>query len=85
VDPATCASARSLVHGGRQEGGANRGGPRRREREGARGATAHRLANWAHEAERGEGRAGEETGTDSLAPRGSEREREKARGQGSCR
>jgi hypothetical protein len=37
--PATCASARLLVHGGRGEGGADRGGPRRRERErrGARG------------------------------------------------
>jgi hypothetical protein len=27
--PATCASARSLVHGGCKEGGAERGGPRR--------------------------------------------------------
>jgi hypothetical protein len=32
--PVTCASARALVHGGRGEGGADTGGPRRREREG---------------------------------------------------
>jgi hypothetical protein len=55
--PATCASARSLVHGGRGEGGADREGPRRREREGARGATAWRLAEQAREAKREEGRA----------------------------
>jgi hypothetical protein len=35
--PATCVSARALVHGGRGEGGADRGGPRRRERGRARG------------------------------------------------
>ena len=35
--PVTCASARSLVHGGRGDGGANREGPRRRERRGAWG------------------------------------------------
>jgi hypothetical protein len=29
--PATCASARAMVHGGRGEGGADRGGPLRRE------------------------------------------------------
>jgi hypothetical protein len=31
--PATCASARSLIHGRRGEGGADREGPRRREKE----------------------------------------------------
>jgi hypothetical protein len=31
--PATCASASALVHGEREEGRADRGGPRRRERE----------------------------------------------------
>jgi hypothetical protein len=31
--PATCASASTLVHGGRGEGGTDRGGPRRSERE----------------------------------------------------
>jgi hypothetical protein len=78
--PATCASARSLVHGGRGEGGADREGPRRREREGARGATALRLAERAHEAEREEGHAeGKTTGTDKLA-HGAERGRGKARG-----
>jgi hypothetical protein len=41
--PATCASAHSLVHGGREEGGADREGPRRRERE---GACRQRLSAW---------------------------------------
>jgi hypothetical protein len=77
--PATCASARSLVHGGRGEGRVDRGGPRRKEREKerARGATVRRLAAQAREAEREEGRAGEETGADNSAPLGSERERGK--------
>jgi hypothetical protein len=76
--PATCVSARALVHGGR--GGANRGGPRRSEGESERtGATTRRLANWAREVEREEGHVGEETGADSLAPLGSEREREGTR------
>jgi hypothetical protein len=34
--PATCASVHSLVHGGRGEGGADKGGPRYRERENRR-------------------------------------------------
>jgi hypothetical protein len=81
--PATCASARALVHSGRGEGGTDRGGPRRSEGESERaGAMARRLAKWAHKAEREEGRASEETGTDSLAPLGSEREREESAGEG---
>jgi hypothetical protein len=48
----------------------------------ARGATARRLAKWARKAEREEGRAGEETDTDSLAPLGSEREREREESAG---
>jgi hypothetical protein len=70
-----------LVHGGREEGGADKGGPRRRERGRARGSTARRLANRTREAEREEGSAGEETGVDSLAPLGSEREGEESAGQ----
>jgi hypothetical protein len=56
--PATCASAHSLVHGMRGEGGADREGPRHRERE-RRGAwaTVQRLAVRAHEIEREEGHA----------------------------
>jgi hypothetical protein len=74
--PATCASARSLVHGGRGEGEADREGPRRREREreGARGATVRRLAERACEAEREKVHGGEATGADKLAPLGRERE-----------
>jgi hypothetical protein len=47
-----------------------------RERKGALGATAQRLAMRAHEIEREEGRVGEETGADRSNPLGSERERE---------
>jgi hypothetical protein len=75
----TCASARSLVHGGRGEGGVDREGPQRREREGARGATARRLVECAREAEREEGRAGGTAGADKLAPLGREREGGSAR------
>jgi hypothetical protein len=71
--PATCASARSLVHGGRGEGEADRGGPRRRERRGAR-ATTQRLAVRAHETEKEEGCMGGATSADNSAPLGSERE-----------
>jgi hypothetical protein len=70
--PATCASARSLVHGGRGVGGADRGGTRRRERERARGTMARYLAERAREAERGERHADEETGVDNSAPLGNE-------------
>jgi hypothetical protein len=55
-----------------------------RERKGVLGGTAQQLANRAHEAEREEKRAGEETGADRLAPLGSERHRE-PRGRESCR
>jgi hypothetical protein len=43
--PATCASARSLVHGGCEEGGADWEGPRRRERE-REGVRGQRLSAW---------------------------------------
>jgi hypothetical protein len=71
--PATCASARSLVHSG-HEGGTDSEGPRRREREGAHGATTRCLAERALETEKEEGRAGEATGANKSAPLGHERE-----------
>jgi hypothetical protein len=78
--PVTCASVRALVHGRHGEGRADRGGPRRREREDrCAGATTRLLAKRARKAEREEGRAGEETGADSLAPLGRERVREGTR------
>jgi hypothetical protein len=43
---------------------------------------AQQLANRAREAEREEGRVGEETGADRSAPLGSERERESAQERG---
>jgi hypothetical protein len=74
-------SAHSPVLGGCGEGGSEREGPRRRERErkGVLGATAQQLANRARKAEREEKRGGEGTGADRSAPLGSEREREGAR------
>jgi hypothetical protein len=52
------------------------------EREDRRaGVTAQRLAMRARKAKREGGRAGEETGTDSLAPLGRERVREGVRGR----
>jgi hypothetical protein len=55
-NPATCASAHSLVHGGHGESGYDREGPWRRKRKGTRGAMTQQLANQAREAERGEAR-----------------------------
>jgi hypothetical protein len=79
--PVTCASTRSLVHGGRGEGGADRGGPRRREREGAHGATARRLVERARRAEREEGRAGGKQLAPTSWPHWAERGRGSAQGQ----
>jgi hypothetical protein len=81
---ATRVSARSLVHDGRGEGGTDRGGPRRSEGESER--AGQRLDDWKNgpTKQREEGRAGEETDTDSLAPLGSERERGECGGE-SCR
>jgi hypothetical protein len=77
---ATCASARSLVHRRRGEGGTDREGPRRREREGAHGSTARRLAERAREAEREEGRAGGKQLAPTSWPHWAERGRGKACG-----
>jgi hypothetical protein len=83
-NPATCASVHAPVHGERGEGGTNKAGPRRREREkGTRGATARQLANRARETERERGsERAKETGADRLAPLG--REGGRAR-EGNCR
>jgi hypothetical protein len=75
--PATCASAHALVHGERGEGRADKGGPRRRKREG--GHTGQRLGDWRTGPARQRGKRGTQakgTGADNLAPLGSERERE---------
>jgi hypothetical protein len=79
--PATCVSARALVHdkrGGAKLTGEAHGAERERER--AHGATTRRLANRAREAEREEGRAGEGNRRRQLGltrQRASERERER--------
>jgi hypothetical protein len=59
-----------LVNGGRGEGGADREGPRRREREGVRGATTQRLAERAREAQREEGRRGKSNWRRQVGPTG---------------
>jgi hypothetical protein len=80
-----CASTHALVHGECGEGGTDMDGPPRRERErrGTCGATTQRLANWAHEAERGGGRArtGQPapTGRPQRAESKRERDRERER------
>jgi hypothetical protein len=52
-NPMTCASAHSPIHGESREGGTNKAGPRRREREkGKRGGNGSTPANRAHETER---------------------------------
>jgi hypothetical protein len=81
--PATCASARSLVHGGHGEGGADRGGPRHTERE-RTGARGNDLASGRAGPRGREGRGArgrKVTGADSSAPLGSERETEESTGQ----
>jgi hypothetical protein len=74
-------SAHTLVHGGREEGGTNRAGPRRKERKGD--ARGQRLGTGEpslrnRERERESERA-KETSADKLVPLGSERERVSAR------
>jgi hypothetical protein len=78
-NPATCASAHTLVHDERGEGVTDREGPRRRERRGTRGAIAQRLANRAREAEREEGRARAKQLVPIGRPQRAEGERESAR------
>jgi hypothetical protein len=70
----TCASAHSPVHDGGGEGGTDREGPQRREREkrDARGNGSAPSEPGPRDREREEGHAGEETGVDRLAPLGSE-------------
>jgi hypothetical protein len=73
--PATCASARSLVHGGRGEGEADREGPRHRERE--KGRVGQQLDVWQNgparqRGKRGTGGGGGATSADKLAPLGRE-------------
>jgi hypothetical protein len=83
--PATCASARSLVHGGRGEGEADREGPRRRERERQRerekGRVGQRLDIWQNgpARQRGKRGAGGATSANKLAPLDREREGEMRR------
>jgi hypothetical protein len=80
--PATCTSARALVHGGHGEHRADSAGPRRRERGRARGgsgSTTGKAGPQSRERRRARGR---ETDADSLAPLGRERVREGAWGRG---
>jgi hypothetical protein len=78
--PATCASARALVHGGRGEGEADRGGPRRRERErtGAQGNGSATGEPGLRGRER-RGECGRRNQRRQLGPT-----RQRARGRGEC-
>jgi hypothetical protein len=79
--PTTCASARALVHGGRGEGGANRGA---HDAERKRASAGQWLGDWQTGLARQRGKRGagaKRTGADSSAPLGSEREREENAGQ----
>jgi hypothetical protein len=81
-----CASAHSLVHGERGEGGTDRTGPSRRERK--RGRAGQQLGNWRTRPTRQReirGVRAKETGVDRSAPLGSERENERARKTGADR
>jgi hypothetical protein len=76
----TCVSAHALVHDECGEGGSDREGPRRRERE--EGRAGQRLSDWrtrpARQREK-RGAKGETTCADRSTPPGRERERERAR------
>jgi hypothetical protein len=77
---ATCASAHVPLHGERGGGGADRAGPRHRERR--KGRSGQRLDDWRSGPTRQRERRGvreKKTGTDRSAPLGSDREREGAR------
>jgi hypothetical protein len=74
-------SAHASVHGERGGGGTDRAGPRRREKKGAHGATAWRLAIRAREIERERERAGEESWRRQVGPSG-QRAREGGRARG---
>jgi hypothetical protein len=81
--PTTCASVHAPVHG---EGGTDREGPQRIEREKGRtgnDSAPDRTGPWGRE-RRGT-RVGEATGADRSAPAGRGRERERARGTESSR
>jgi hypothetical protein len=74
-NPATCASAHVPVHGDRGEGGTDREGPWRREREeGCAGNGSAPGESGPQDRERRGTRADEATGDDRSAPLGSEQE-----------
>jgi hypothetical protein len=79
-----CASAHAPVHGERGGGGADRVGPRRRER---KGDARDNNSTTSEPGPRGRERESErvkETGADRLIPPGRERERERARERGTA-
>jgi hypothetical protein len=72
------------VHGGCEEGGTNKAGPRRRERkEDARGNSSAAGEPGPRNRERVREQTGEVIGADRLVPLGSERARESGR-EGNC-
>jgi hypothetical protein len=74
-----CVSAHALVHGGREEGGTDKAGPRRRERkEDTRGQRLGGDEPVPRDRERESERV-KKTGADRLVPLSSERVRERGR------
>jgi hypothetical protein len=82
--PVTCASARALVHGRRGEGGADRGGPRCRERGRARGGNGSTTGKTGPQGRERRGARGRRNRRRQPGPTG-QREGERVRGGGSCR
>jgi hypothetical protein len=80
--PATCASARTLVKGGRGEGGADRGDPRCRERGRARGGHGSMTGKMGPQSRERRGAHGRRNRCRQLGPtRQRAREREESAGQ----
>jgi hypothetical protein len=76
--PATCASARALVHGGCGEGRADRGGPRCRERGGASGGNGSTTDKMGPQRRERRGASGQRSRRRQLGPTG-QRERQRER------
>jgi hypothetical protein len=80
--PASCASASALVHGGRWEGGVDRGGPRRRERGRAHGGNGWTTGKMGPQSRERRGARGQRNLRRQLGPTGHRaREREESAGQ----
>jgi hypothetical protein len=83
--PATCASARVLVHGGCGDGGADRGGPRRIERGRVRGGNGSATGSAGPRGREGRGAREVKKPAPTTSPQWAASGRERVCGSGSCR